>query len=109
MRLFIKSCNHCGKRIYLSVIVANRRQLATRIGHSFEIRCPHCQEYSFHTVDEVFAEPNPPSTPVGAILGGLVGLIGGPLGMLIGGGLGTLWGANADEEEAKRADIFNRS
>ena len=109
MRLFIRSCNRCGKRINLSVIASNRGQLANRIGHSFEIQCPHCQDYSFHTVDEVFAEPNPPSTPAGAILGGLVGLIGGPPGMLIGGVLGTLWGVNVDEGEKRSVDRFNRS
>ncbi len=109
MRLFIRGCNHCRRRIYLGIIAPTRNKLADRFGYSFEIVCPHCQNYSHHNINEVFAEQGPPATPAGAILGGLVGLIGGPLGMLIGGGLGTLWGANADEEERRRVNRFNRS
>ena len=108
MRLFIRGCNHCRNRIYLSIITQTRDQLANRIGYSFQILCPHCRNYSYYDVNEVFAEPGPPATPAGAILGGLVGLIGGPLGMLIGGGLGALWGASADDEEGRRVNTFNR-
>ena len=109
MRLYVEQCNNCNRRIYLNITALDRSQLANRIGYSFEIQCPHCRNYSYHTVDEVLAEPGPSATPAGAILGGLIGLIGGPLGMLIGGGLGTLWGANADEEERRKVNRFNRS
>ena len=85
MRLFIRRCNHCGRRIYLSIIASSREQLADRITYSFEIQCPHCRNYSYHTVEDVFAEIGASSVPPGAILGGLIGLVGGPLGALIGG------------------------
>jgi hypothetical protein len=93
----------------LNVLAPTREELANRTGYSFKIQCPHCQKFSHHNIDEISAEHGPPATPAGAILGGLIGLIGGPLGMLIGGGLGTLWGASSDEEESKNVDIFNRS
>lgn len=108
MRLFIRECNSCRKRIYLTVIAHSREQLAGRIGYEFKVRCPHCGNYSNYDVNDVFAEPGPPAAPAGAILGGLIGLIGGPFGMLAGGGLGTLWGARADDEERKRVNRFNR-
>lgn len=110
MRLYIRECNHCKRRIYLSIIAPTRERLAGRIGYSFEIECPYCRKkFSYHRISEVFAEQGPPATPAGALLGGLIGLIGGPSGMIIGGTLGTLWGANADEEERKKVNRFNRS
>lgn len=109
MRLFIRGCNNCQRPIYLNVVEPTRGQLANRIGYYFQVECPHCRGDVQHSVNDVFAEPDPPATPAGAIVGGVIGLIGGPIGMLIGGGLGTLWGANVDEEERRRVDRFNGS
>ena len=108
MRLFIRRCNHCGRRIYLSIIASSREQLADRITYSFEIQCPHCRNYSYHTVEDVFAEIGASSVPPGAILGGLIGLVGGPLGALIGGALGAGAGAGADNTDRERVRRFNR-
>jgi len=110
MRLFIRECKHCRNRIYLNVTASTRKHLAERIGGSeFEIQCSHCAQYTYYTINDVFAEQSVSATPAGAIIGGLVGLIGGPLGMLIGGVFGTLWGANADEKERRIVNRFNRS
>jgi len=108
MRLFVQ-CKSCNSRIYLNITAPTREGLADKIGgHEFEIRCPYCKKYTPYTVNDVFAEKTLPATPAGAIIGGLVGLVGGPLGMFIGGTLGTLWGANADEKERKIVNGFNR-
>jgi hypothetical protein len=110
MRLFVGRCNHCQERIYLPIAAPSRDQLAHQIGdYSFKIECPRCHNHSSYEVKEVSADPSPSSTPAGAILGGLVGLIGGPAGMLVGASLGTLWGAGEDEEEKKKVIRFNRS
>lgn len=110
MRLFIQKCKNCRNRIYLNVTASTRQHLAERIGgREFEIRCPHCGKYTYHTLNDVLAQRTIPATPAAAIIGGLVGLIGGPLGMLIGGVAGTLWGANVDEIERKIVNRFNQS
>lgn len=110
MRLFIPRCRFCGRRIYLNVTASTRETLAERIGSSdFEIRCLHCGKDTSYTVNDVFAEQSVSAAPAGAIIGGLVGLIGGPLGMVIGGVLGTAWGANADEKEKRTVKRFNHS
>ncbi len=92
----------------MNIVAPTRDNLARRIGHDFEIRCPHCRNYSAHTVNDVFAEAGDSSVLGGAIVGGLIGLIGGPLGVLAGGALGGAVGANADEQERSRVRIFNK-
>jgi hypothetical protein len=109
MRLYVGQCNHCQERIYLAITAPSRDQLSEKIGHSFEIECPHCHSLSSCEVTDISAEPGPSSTPAGAILGGAVGLIGGPLGMVVGATLGTFWGADADEGDKKKVIRFNRS
>lgn len=106
MRLYV---THCDRRIYLGISASDRYQLAESVGTRFRVQCPRCGGYYDYSVDEVVAEPESGAAPGGAILGGLIGLIGGPLGMLIGGGVGTLWGAKADQDEERKANRFNRS
>lgn len=109
MRLFIQCRNNnCGRRIYLNIVAPTRDNLARKIEYDFEIRCPHCGNYSVYTVNDVFAEAEASSVPGGAIVGGLIGLIGGPLGVLVGGALGGAVGANADEQERSDVRRFNR-
>ena len=109
MRLYIQNCRSrsCNKRIYLNVVAPTRDELSRRTGYNFQIRCPYCGNYSYYTVNDVFAEIGPRTTTTGAVVGGLIGLIGGPLGMVLGGSLGALWGSSADEEEHKKVNRFN--
>lgn len=79
MRLYIQQCKFCNNRIYLNITASSRNHLAERVGYRFEIRCPYCAKYTSYTVNDVFTEQSVPATPAGAIIGGLVGLIGGPL------------------------------
>ncbi len=109
MRLYIKRCKHCGKKIYLNVLAYTREELRKKIGEPFEVKCNHCGYVGTYWADDVFAEEGAPALPVGAIIGGLIGLLGGPLGLIIGGGLGALLGANADENERKLVIRFNKS
>lgn len=108
MRLYIEECHCCHQRIYLNVIASNRSELANNIGYSFGVECPLCRNYSIYTVDRVFAEIGQSAVPGGAVLGGLLGLVGGPLGALIGGTIGSALGANADEDERRRVQQFNQ-
>lgn len=109
MRLFIKKCKNCGQKIYLNVFAHTREELRRKIGDPFEVKCNHCGHIDTYWADGVYAEEGPPSLPAGAIIGGLIGLLGGPLGLIIGGGLGALLGANADENEGRMVRGFNRS
>ncbi len=108
MRIYIEECHYCHRRIYLNVFASTRTELANKIGYSFQVQCPLCGNYSVYTVDNVFAEMGQSSVPGGAILGGLIGLVGGPLGALIGGAIGSTLGANADEDEKRRVLRFNQ-
>lgn len=107
MRLFIRRCNFCNRRIYLNIVSPTREELAIRIGYNFEIRCPYCGNNSYHTVYDVDAEMGPSSVASGAIIGGLIGLIGGPLGALIGGAIGGSIGGNADDQDRINVRRFN--
>jgi len=107
MRLYIKKCHYCHRRIYLNITASTRSELAKKIGRCFEVECPHCHRTSEYCVDEVYAEMGQSSVPAGVILGGLVGLLGGPLGVLIGGAIGSVIGAGVDEEEKRRVQRFN--
>lgn len=107
MRLYIDDCCYCHQRIYLNITAFTRTELANKIGYSFEVECPVCHNRAIYSVDRVFAESGQSSVPGGAILGGLIGLIAGPEGALLGGLIGSAVGANADEEDKKRAQRFN--
>ncbi|VUT27698.1 MAG: hypothetical protein SYNGOMJ08_00248 [Candidatus Syntrophoarchaeum sp. GoM_oil] len=107
MRLYVR-CGHCGHRIYLNIVVGTRGELETHIGSRyFTISCSHCGINKTYSVHDVFAEVGQSSLPAGAILGGLIGLVGGPIGTLLGGTVGSILGASADEEEKKRVRRFN--
>lgn len=108
MRLYVR-CGHCGHRTYLNIVVDTRIELETRIGSRyFTMSCSHCGISETYSVNDVFAEVGQSSLPAGAILGGLIGLIGGPMGALVGGTVGSIVGASADEEEKKRVRRFNQ-
>lgn len=108
MRLYIEDCHYCHQRIYLNVNAFTRQELANKIGYSFGIECPICHNHSIYTVDNVFAEMGQSSFAGGAMLGGLIGLVGGPLGALIGGAIGGTLGAGADEDERRHILQFNQ-
>lgn len=109
MRLFVKKCENCHQKIYLNVFARTRKKLRLEIGESFEVKCNHCDYIGTYWVDDVWAEEGPPSLPAGAVIGGLIGLLGGPLGLIFGGGVGALLGANADENENRMVRRFNKS
>ncbi|MEA2033506.1 MAG: hypothetical protein U9N41_07995 [Euryarchaeota archaeon] len=108
MRLFVE-CHHCHRRIYLGITAEGRNELIQRLGSSdFEVECPHCNYSDTYSVNEVFAvESN--VLPAGAIIGGLIGLLGGPIGLIIGSSAGALLGASADAEDQRKARLFNES
>ena len=101
MQLFIKNRN--GKKIILDVTASTRRQLANRIGYEFYIG------NNYYSVQQVFAEKSSNDTASGAVIGGLLGLLGGGVGVLIGGIAGGLIGGIRDDNENKMINRFNRS
>ena len=109
MRLFIKSCHICGRKIQLNILAPNRYQLSLKIGHRFNVNCSHCKNTSSYHVNDVFAERGIAAAPAGVILGGLIGLIGGPLGVIVGGGIGGLMGKSSDNQDEVSTKNFNRS
>lgn len=109
MRLYVRRCENCDKKIYLNVFAPTREKLREKIGEPFKLKCNHCGYVGTYLVDDVFAEKGAPSLPAGAIIGGLIGLLGGPLGLIIGGGFGAFLGATADENEERLVNRFNRS
>ena len=109
MRLYIRACNYCNRKFFLTIVRSNRSILANSLGYNFQVKCPYCGNFSYHNVNEVRAERGVLTTPAGAVVGGLIGLIGGPLGVLIGGGIGAMIGGKKDAEETRRVDRFNRS
>src|SRR5258708_6193969 len=108
MKFFIHQCQNCRNRIYLAVQATERSDLRLRFnGEHFYAICDKCQSKHLYNVSEVFAEPEKTGTVTGGIVGGLIGLIGGPLGLLIAGGIGAAIGNSVDDDEQKKANLFN--
>ena len=102
MKLFVIDNNET--KIYLRKIANTRFELANKIGGTkFTLRG---RRYS---VNDVKAEAESSDTAAGAILGGLIGLIGGPIGVLTGTTIGGLIGNSSESEENKQVRTFNRS
>lgn len=102
MRLFVKSPN--GQKIYLKIKARTRSELRQRIGKDvFSIRGVK------YKISDVFAESGSNSTITGAVLGGVIGLLGGPIGVLSGATAGGLLGYNDEERENELVDRFNKS
>lgn len=108
MQLYLH-CQNCSRKITLGSDARTRSQLAYQWGPNFYIVCPHCQYQGFYSVHEVFAETNSKATPVGAIIGGLIGLFLGPEGALIGSAIGGAGGFAKAEEDKRMVREFNDS
>lgn len=62
-----------------------------------------------YNVNKVVAETDSSNTAAGAILGGVIGLIGGPIGVISGSTIGGIIGNSSDKEDVKKVSIFNNS
>lgn len=110
MKLLIKHCDNCQNPIRLDIIVANRNGLRQRFGGDFiKVRCGTCAHERIYSIRRVEAVKDSNNTGTGAVVGGLIGLLGGPLGVLIGGGLGAALGGANDTEETRKINNFNNS
>jgi uncharacterized membrane protein len=110
MRLYIRECLNCRRKIYLTHQASTRNDLRSEIGNDlFDIDCLSCGHEGTYSVDEVCAESNSSATGGGAVAGGLVGLLGGPLGLIIGAVVGGAVGASSDGDDIKRVNTFNNS
>lgn len=102
MKLFVRDSNN--KKIYIRKVARTRYELAMKIGgKTFTLRG---RRYS---VNEVHAEAENSDTAAGAIIGGLLGMLGGPIGVLTGGTLGGLIGNSSESGENNAVRTFNRS
>lgn len=101
MQLVVKNRN--GDKTILDVTASTRRQLADRIGFEFYIG------NNYYSVSQVYAEKSSNDTASGAVIGGVLGLLGGGIGVLIGGVAGGLIGVLRDDEEIKLINRFNKS
>lgn len=102
MRLFT-ACP-AGHKLYLTLRADTRTDLAPFL----EVQCPKHGRIVVPRAS-VFAEESSAQIESGAVIGGLVGLVGGPLGVLVGGTLGALFGANSVNTEQDRVRRFNES
>ena len=67
----------------------------------------HATTASLLSRNDVIVEAETNFTAGGAVVGGLLGVLGGPIGIVLGGTIGGLLGANADSEEQKRLRQFD--
>jgi len=102
MRLYVL-CPNTLQRIYLDSVVEYRSQLAPW----FTLNCPHEHgvQHEYNNND-VIPEPEGGMLTSGAVVVGLVGLLGGPIGIILGGASGATLGASAEEEEQRRIRRF---
>ena len=105
MRFFVVDGNN--HKIYVTF----SKPIETRadIPYYFTIFCQDCKIDQNFSSNDVQIEADTNSAAGGAVVGGLIGVLGGPLGILIGGTIGRLFGANADSEEQNRIRRFEQS
>lgn len=104
MKLFVKNKQKPNDKIYLSLTADSRQELVRQLGSPY-----FSVNGMSYSVDEVFAESKSQATPLGAILGGIIGLAGGPIGVVIGGVAGGALGTQQDQSEISKAINFNNS
>lgn len=101
MKLYVTLNN---QKVYLNITASTRYELSRKIGYPwFTI-----QGYRYH-VNQVEAESENANTTGGAVVGGLLGLLGGPIGVIAGGVVGGLIGSSNDQNEREKARTFNSS
>lgn len=110
MKLFVKKCNNCHKKVYLNINASSRGELRRILNsNEFFLTCGNCHFRNVFSVDEVWAEAETSSALTGGVVGGIIGLIGGPIGLILGGGIGAALGNSSDESERERVNFFNTS
>ncbi len=103
MKLFVLN-TATGQREFLNVVVASRQELANYIGSPwFNL---NGNQYHVH---QVIAIPEKNNSTAGAVIGGLIGLLGGPYGALAGGVIGGALGLEGDKSEDQKVNYFNQS
>ena len=102
MRLYVIDPS-TNEKIYLKQVSLTRSELAKTIGSNNLKVLNH--NIPIHAVS---AEPSD-NTAESMALGGVVGVLGGVPGVILGGIIGGLLGKSSKDEDAKRADAFNRS
>jgi hypothetical protein len=101
MQLYV--INNVNEKVILDIKAPTRWELANKIGQEFFV------ENEQYTVNDVIAESSNSDTTGGAIIGGLLGLLGGGIGILIGGVAGGLIGGIRDNDEKEVIEKFNNS
>ena len=106
MKLFVR--NNRGEKIYLNMTAHSKSELMLLLrGSHFNFGSDE-----LFTVNQVIAESENESnmnTAIGAVLGGIVGILGGPGGMVIGASLGGILGNTKDLAEKRSIETFNNS
>lgn len=102
MRLFVRSKNRPDKKIYLKINVNSRQELEGKIGSRYFLI--DGIEYS---VNDVYAEGVNDSAITGALIGGVIGLLGGPAGVAIGATAGGILGNQNDTKDNFKVKNFN--
>lgn len=100
MRLYV-TCPNDQQKIYVDIKAKHQIHIIP-----FDIECPYDGEIHHYTKDDVEAEPKLGTVAGGAIVGGLIGLLGGPIGVILGGAAGAMLGANAEDEENRNVREF---
>lgn len=100
-------CKNDKEKIYLILddLIPSRRHFVD----SFSVYCPTCVSYEFFRSKDIIAETETLDISVGAILGGLIGIMISPVGAIIGALLGSLMTGNFRIRENIAVRRFNRS
>ena len=102
MRLYVLNKRNPREKIYLKIEASTRWELKNKLRNSYFT----LNKVSYN-VNEVFAESGTNSTATGAVLGGMIGLIGGPWGVAAGVTAGSLLGKQEDSRDDIKVRKFN--
>lgn len=102
MKLFVHGPGN--QKVYLSVTALSREQLMHQLGSKrFQVMG------NIYNINQVFAEVSDDNISAGALVGGLIGILGGGAGILLGSAVGGLIGNESDNIEKERVLLFNSS
>jgi hypothetical protein len=105
MQLFVRCAHHRNH----DIIVNSPARVRAQLPYTFTLICPLDRRPDYYTNRQVQARTAPAGTVGGALLGGIIGILGGPVGVIIGGLAGGALGRGADQADANAVRTFNAS
>lgn len=115
MRLYIRSCEKCRRKVYLNIVFSSRSQLSQYFKNEpITVHCSKCNSLNIRNANEIHAEPSGLPTIMWIIFGIFFGILGvlstyNIWYVVIGLATGWLVGFITNAREKGATEYFNNS